>query len=67
MKYAKIIGSVMFLMSYARPDIVYAVSRLTKYTHNPIDNTWIAFKHLLKYLKGYIDRSFHYGKFPTVL
>lgn len=67
MEYAKIIGNVMFLMSYARPDIVYAVNRLTKYTHNSIDNTWIAFEHLLKYLKGAIDRSFHYGKFPTVL
>lgn len=31
-EYAKIIGSVMFLMNYTRPDIAYAVSRLSRYT-----------------------------------
>ena len=34
-EYAKIIGSVMFLMNFARPDISYVVSRLSRYTHNP--------------------------------
>ena len=34
-EYAKIIGSVMYLMNYTRPDIAYAVSRLSRYTHNP--------------------------------
>ena len=29
-KYAKIIGSVMFLMNYTRPDIAYADSRLSR-------------------------------------
>jgi len=34
-EYAKIIGSVIFLMNSTRPDITYAVSRLSRYTHNP--------------------------------
>ena len=34
-EYAKIIGSMMFLMNYTCPDIAYAVSRLSRYTHNP--------------------------------
>jgi len=33
-EYAKIIGSVMFLMNYTRPDIAYAVSMLSCCTHN---------------------------------
>lgn len=33
--YVKIIGSVMFIMNYTRPDIAYAIDKLTKYTHNP--------------------------------
>jgi len=45
----------MFLMNYTRPDIAYVVSRLSRYTHNPSDNDWIALKCLLKYLKGTID------------
>jgi len=34
-EYPKIIGSVMFLMNFTRTDIAYAVSRLSRYTHNP--------------------------------
>jgi len=29
-EYAKIIGSVMYLMNYTRPDIAYALSRLSR-------------------------------------
>ena len=42
-EYAKIIGSVMFLMNYTRPNIVYAISRLSRYTHNPNDKHWNAY------------------------
>ena len=34
-EYAKITGSVMFLMNSISLDITYAVSRLSRYTHNP--------------------------------
>lgn len=66
-EYAKIIGSVMFLMNYTRPDIAYAVSRLSRYTHNPSNEHWNALYRLLKYLKGTINRALHYSKFPAVL
>ncbi|KAL0555831.1 hypothetical protein IC582_004332 [Cucumis melo] len=66
-KYAKIIGSVMYLINYTRPDIAYAVSRLSRYTHNPDIYHWDALRHLLRYLKGMIDFYLHFNKFPTVL
>ncbi|KAA3481078.1 Retrovirus-related Pol polyprotein from transposon TNT 1-94 [Gossypium australe] len=44
-EYAKIIGSLMFLMNYTQPDITYAVSRLSKYTHNPNNEHWNALKY----------------------
>ncbi|TYK06658.1 ty1-copia retrotransposon protein [Cucumis melo var. makuwa] len=66
-KYAKIIGSVMYLINYTRPDIAYAVSRLSRYTHNPDRYHWDALRHLLRYLKGMIDFCLHFNKFPTVL
>ncbi|XP_071928182.1 uncharacterized protein [Coffea arabica] len=34
-KYAQIIGSLMHLMNFTRPDIAYAVCKLNRYTHNP--------------------------------
>ena len=53
-EYAKIIGSVMFLMNYTRPNIAYAVSRLSRYTHNPNDKNWnacIYYFHISKVLQ----------------
>ena len=34
-EYAQIIGSVMYLINCIHPDIAYAVSRLSRYIHNP--------------------------------
>ncbi|KAA0038918.1 Retrovirus-related Pol polyprotein from transposon TNT 1-94 [Cucumis melo var. makuwa] len=66
-EYAKIIGSVMYLMNYTRSDIAYAVSRLSRYTHNPDRYHWDALRHLLRYLKGTIDYCLHFDKFSAVL
>jgi hypothetical protein len=66
-EYAKVIGSVMFLMNFTRPDIAYAVSRLSRYTHNPSQEHWNALLRLLKYLRGTIDWCLHFNKFPAVL
>ncbi|KAE8670806.1 hypothetical protein F3Y22_tig00112079pilonHSYRG00011 [Hibiscus syriacus] len=66
-EYAKLIGSLMFLMNYTRPDIAYAVSRLSRYTHNPSGEHWIALKRLLKYLKGTLDWKLEFAGFPAVL
>jgi len=66
-EYAKIIGSIMYLMNYTRPDIAYAVNRLSRYTHNPSNEHWTALHRLLKYLKGTIDWCLHFSKFPAAL
>ena len=34
-QYAQIIGSLLYLMNFFRPDIAYAVGRLSRYTHSP--------------------------------
>lgn len=51
LEYAKIIRSFMNLMNYSRSDIAHAVSRLSRYTHNPSNEHWNALKRLLNYLK----------------
>ena len=35
LEYAQIIGSLMHLMNFTRPDIAYVVCRLSRYTQNP--------------------------------
>lgn len=66
-EYAKIIGSVMFLMNYTRPDIDYVVRRLSRYTHSPSNEHWHALHRLLKYLRGTMDWCLHFNKFLAVL
>ncbi|KAL0289049.1 UNVERIFIED_CONTAM: hypothetical protein Sangu_2631300 [Sesamum angustifolium] len=41
-----------YTMNYTRPDIAYAVNRLSRYTHNPNNKDRDALRRLLRYLKG---------------
>ena len=66
-EYAKIIGSLMFLMNCTLPDIAYSMGRLSKYTHNPSNEHWIALKCLLKYLRGTMDWKLNFVGFPAIL
>ena len=65
--YAKIVGSVMFLMNCTCPDIAYAVSRLSRYTDNPAYEHWNALTRLLRYLKGTMNLGLTYTGHPIVL
>ena len=66
-KYAQIIGSLLHLSNFSRPDIAYAVGRLGRYTHNPNESHWSALERVFKYLKGTIDYGIHYSNFPAVI
>ena len=67
-EYAQIIGSLMHLMNFSRPDIAYEVCRLSRYTHNPINNHCNALARLMKYFKGTMNNySILYSGFPSML
>jgi hypothetical protein len=66
-KYAQIIGSLMFLTNCTHPDIAYVVGRLSRYTHNPSVEHWDAISRLLRYLKGTINLGLSYSGFPAIL
>ena len=54
-------------MNFSRPDIAYAVCRLSRYTHNPNNNHWNALSRLMKYLRGTMNYGILYSGFPVVL
>ena len=66
-EYAKIIGSIIFLMNYTQVDMVYVVSRLSRYTHNPSSEHWNALHRLIRFLRGTINWCLHFIKFSASL
>jgi histone deacetylase 1/2 len=65
--YRSIVGSIMHLAVFSRPDIMYAVSKLSQYNDNPSVLHFRAAKHLLRYIKGtkHFSLEFGTGKSPT--
>ncbi|XP_019089068.1 PREDICTED: uncharacterized protein LOC109127923 [Camelina sativa] len=50
-EYRSVVGSLQYL-GFTRPDISYAVNRLSQYMHAPTTAHWQAVKRLLRYLCG---------------
>ncbi|KAK6147374.1 hypothetical protein DH2020_018286 [Rehmannia glutinosa] len=66
-EYAQIIGSLLHLMNFSRPDIAYVVCRLSRYTHNLNRDHWTAIVRLMRYLKGTMNYGIMYSGYPSVL
>lgn len=49
--YANVVGTVMYAMICARPDLAYAVSVVSRYMRNPGKLKWEAVKLVFIYLK----------------
>ncbi len=50
--YRQAIGSIMYLMICTRPDLAYAIGKLSQYSESPKEHHWIALKRVLRYIKG---------------
>jgi hypothetical protein len=59
--YAYLNGRLLHLAMNTRPDIAFAVARLTQYTIKPNSQCWAALKRLIRYLKGTRTKSIIYG------
>ncbi|KDQ62767.1 hypothetical protein JAAARDRAFT_190047 [Jaapia argillacea MUCL 33604] len=55
LKYQSLIGSLLYAMLGTRPDISYAITRLSRFNSNPSVSHWKAAKYILRYLKATKD------------
>jgi hypothetical protein len=67
LRYSQIIGSLMYLASATRPDISFAVSKLSRFTSNLGDDHWHVLERVMHYLAGTMDYGIHYFSYPIVL
>ena len=66
-EYSQIIGSLMYLMNCSRPELAYAVSRLSRYTSNPGKSHWMAIIRVLRYLRHTPNYGLYDTRYAAVL
>ncbi|GJR59821.1 zinc finger, CCHC-type containing protein [Tanacetum coccineum] len=67
LEYSRVIGCLMYAMTCIRPDIAFAVGKLSRYTSNSNTQHWQAIQRVLKYLKKTMDYKLTYTGYPSVL
>jgi transposase InsO family protein len=58
--YLRLVGRLMYLMLFTRPDLCHAVGLLSRFGSNPGWEHWMAAKRVLRYLKGTTDYGITY-------
>lgn len=58
--YRGVVGALLYLAVYTRPDISYSVGVLSQFLDNPGMTHWIAAKRVLRYLKSTINCALTY-------
>nr|GEW58141.1 zinc finger, CCHC-type [Tanacetum cinerariifolium] len=67
LKYSRAIGCLMYVMTSTRPNIAYAVGRLSMFTSNPSRQHWHVITRVFKYLKGTTNYGLSYVGYHSVL
>jgi hypothetical protein len=67
LRYSQIVGSLMYLASATRPDVSFAVSKLSRFVSNLEDIHWSALERVLRYLKGTMSYDIHSTRYLRVL
>jgi hypothetical protein len=60
-QYQQAMGCLIYLAVCTRPDISFAVSRLSQYNQDPKDVHWKMLQHLFRYVRGTVDLSLEYS------
>ncbi|KAL3639388.1 hypothetical protein CASFOL_017295 [Castilleja foliolosa] len=65
--YARVIGCLMCITNYTRPDLACSVNKLSRYTSNPSKEHWKALVRVLRYLTYTLNHGLHYSRYRKVL
>jgi hypothetical protein len=57
----------MYLAGETRPDISFAINKLSRFTSNPGNDHWCALERVMRYLRGTSTYGLHYTGYPAVL
>jgi hypothetical protein len=60
-EYQQVIGKLMYAMVHTRPDIAFALGKLSQHMQNPSEQHWTYLKGLMRYLRSTIDLKLYYG------
>ena len=60
--YQNMVGSLLYLACWTRPDISFAVSELSRFVSSPGSSHMKAVKHLLRYLRGSREMGLNYSR-----
>ncbi|GKD90999.1 zinc finger, CCHC-type containing protein, partial [Tanacetum coccineum] len=67
LEYSRAIRCLMYAMTSTRPDIAYAVRKLSRFTSNPSNHHWEAITRVFRYLKKIMNYGLSYVGFPSVI
>ncbi|XP_021985628.1 secreted RxLR effector protein 161-like [Helianthus annuus] len=59
--YRRLVGSLMYLTN-TRPDIMFAVNKISQFMEHPKQSHWEAGKRILRYIKGTLNQGLVYSK-----
>lgn len=60
--YREAVGSLIYLTTCTRPDLSFVVSRLSQYFAEPTEEQWVTVKHVLRYLKGTVEKGLSFRR-----
>ncbi|GKC14299.1 zinc finger, CCHC-type containing protein, partial [Tanacetum coccineum] len=67
LEYSRAIGCLMYAITSTRPDIAYAIGKMSRFTSNPSRQHWHTIIRVFKYLKDTMNYGLSYVGYPSVL
>ncbi|OIT29309.1 putative mitochondrial protein, partial [Nicotiana attenuata] len=64
--YRSVVGALQYL-TFTRPDIAFAVTKVSQFMHCTMDSHWTAVKHILRYIKATPSHGLFFAKGTSTL